>query len=72
LLPSSPRTGFVLAICALIGLILGALAAIILEALNPRVRSRRMLERLLGVRVIGRVPRPALPQPRLLLARATQ
>jgi uncharacterized protein involved in exopolysaccharide biosynthesis len=68
LLPSSPKTGLVLGICALLGLMLGAIAAIIQEALDPRVRGRRALERQLGVRVIGHVASPALMSPRLLLA----
>jgi uncharacterized protein involved in exopolysaccharide biosynthesis len=45
----------------LIGLILGSLGAILLEYLNPRVRSWGGIERLLGVRVIGKVALPAPP-----------
>ena len=45
----------------LIGLILGSLGAILLEYLNPRVRSWGGIERLLGVRVIGKVALPGPP-----------
>ena len=58
-LPSSPRVGFILASAILLGLIVGAAAAILLESLNPRVRSALALERLLGVRVIGPVSLPS-------------
>jgi uncharacterized protein involved in exopolysaccharide biosynthesis len=68
LLPSSPKVGFVMSAALILGLLLGAAFAILLESLNPRVRSGAALERLLGVRVIGRVRVPELPQRRLLLA----
>lgn len=45
----------------LIGLILGSIGAILLEYLNPRVRSWGGIERLLGVRVIGKIALPAPP-----------
>jgi polysaccharide biosynthesis transport protein len=45
----------------LIGLILGSFGAILLEYLNPRVRSWGGIERLLGVRVIGKVALPGPP-----------
>jgi uncharacterized protein involved in exopolysaccharide biosynthesis len=68
LLPSSPKVGFIMAAALILGLLLGAAFAILLESLNPRVRSGPALERLLGVRVIGRVRIPELPQRRLSLA----
>lgn len=55
---SSPNARMTLAIAILLGLVLGAVAAIILEFLNPRVRSWGGVERLLGVQVIGRVELP--------------
>lgn len=76
---SSPDRNMTLMLAMLLGLGLGALAAIILEFLNPRVRSWGGVERLLGVQVIGRValprssPRP-LPGPQstpLLEAKAS-
>ncbi|CAA9534165.1 MAG: Chain length determinant exopolysaccharide biosynthesis protein EpsF [uncultured Sphingomonas sp.] len=75
---SSPDPRTTLALALLLGAIIGALAAIILEYLNPRVRSWGGVERLLGVPVVGRLslPKPApaaLPQrgnPPLLEARA--
>ena len=68
-LPSSPRVGLILLLSLLAGLILGSLAAIILESLDPRIRSRATIERLLGVRVIGQLPLTGPAAARPLLAR---
>ncbi|MET0373496.1 MAG: hypothetical protein ABW128_04470 [Rhizorhabdus sp.] len=58
--PDWPKPGLILLLAGLIGMILGSLAAIILEALNPRVRNWSAVERLLGARVIGSVALPSL------------
>lgn len=55
---SSPNPVTTLAMALLLGFIIGALAAIILEHLNPRVRSWGGVERLLGVPVVGRISLP--------------
>lgn len=57
---SSPNPRTTLALALLLGAIIGSLAAIILEYLNPRVRSWGGVERLLGVPVVGRL---SLPKP---------
>ncbi|HVM38950.1 MAG TPA: hypothetical protein VM265_11265 [Sphingomicrobium sp.] len=67
LLPSSPKIGFVLGTALLLGLVLGVIAAIILESLDPRVRSGAVIERLLGVRVIGQIALPGAGSGRKLL-----
>ncbi|MGQ7830700.1 GumC family protein [Altererythrobacter sp. Z27] len=54
--PSIPLT---VALAGLLGGLIGVCLAILLEYLNPRVRSWRGVERLLGARVIGRVALPA-------------
>jgi uncharacterized protein involved in exopolysaccharide biosynthesis len=56
--PSSPRVSFIIAMCLFLGLTIGALLAVLLESLDPRVRSAAALERLLGLRVIGHVNMP--------------
>lgn len=68
LIPSSPKVGFVVSLALILGAGLGAVAAILLESMRPRVRNGASLERLLGVRVIGQVRVPRLPQRRLLLS----
>ncbi len=76
---STPNPAVTLALALLLGGLIGAVAAIILEYLNPRVRSWGGVERLLGVPVVGRLslptPRPAAiggggGNPPLLEARA--
>ncbi|HEX8415395.1 MAG TPA: Wzz/FepE/Etk N-terminal domain-containing protein [Sphingomicrobium sp.] len=57
---SSPDPVLTLTLSVLLGLLLGAITAIVLEYLNPRVRSWGGIERLLGVQVVGRL---ALPKP---------
>jgi uncharacterized protein involved in exopolysaccharide biosynthesis len=57
---SSPDPVLTLTLSVLLGLLLGAITAIVLEYLNPRVRSWGGVERLLGVQVVGRL---ALPKP---------
>jgi uncharacterized protein involved in exopolysaccharide biosynthesis len=55
---SLPNRAMTLSLAILAGLVLGTILAIILEFLNPRVRSWGGVERLLGVQVIGRVALP--------------
>lgn len=68
LLPSSPRVPLVLLLASLLGLLVGAALAIMVEALDPRVRGRGAVERLLGAPVIGtlRLPSRGTDGPRLL------
>lgn len=54
-----PNIPLTLALAALLGLIIGICFAILLEFLNPRVRTWGGVERLLGARVIGRISLPA-------------
>jgi polysaccharide biosynthesis transport protein len=61
LVSALPDENRALLFAILLGLILGSLGAILLEYLNPRVRSWGGIERLLGVRVIGKVALPAPP-----------
>jgi capsular polysaccharide biosynthesis protein len=68
----SPNENKAITFALLIGLLLGSIGAILLEYLNPRVRSWGGVERLLGVRVLGKVALPAppplsLPKPAPLL-----
>ena len=56
--PDYPRPGLTVTIALLLGLALGALAAILLEAMNPRVRSWAGIERMLGAPVIGTLSLP--------------
>ena len=58
LVSSLPNRSMTLTLAILVGLVLGTILAIILEFLNPRVRSWGGVERLLGVQVIGRVALP--------------
>ncbi|RST32020.1 hypothetical protein HMF7854_15105 [Sphingomonas ginkgonis] len=60
LFPSSPKVGMTMLLALLLGAILGTIAAIVLEFINPRVRSWGGIERRLGVQVVGRI---ALPRP---------
>ncbi len=53
LAPESPKPPLVLFLAILAGALLGAIGAIVLEAMNPRVRSWAGVERMLGVDVIG-------------------
>ena len=62
--PIWPKPGLVVALAILLGLILGAIWAIVLEALDPRVRSWSGLERLLGAPVVGTL---SLPKDGILL-----
>jgi capsular polysaccharide biosynthesis protein len=67
-----------IALALLLGGLLGAAGAILLEFLNPRVRTGGGIERMLGVPVVGRIALPrqgpaVLPDrrgPQLLEARA--
>jgi succinoglycan biosynthesis transport protein ExoP len=73
LVSRSPNSSLILSLAILLGMVLGSIAAIILEFLDPRVRSLGGIERLLGVKVIGRLSLPkrgiaALPRPPLHLA----
>jgi uncharacterized protein involved in exopolysaccharide biosynthesis len=68
LVQSSPDQGKIITFAVLIGFLLGAAGAILLEYFNPRVRSWGGVERLLGVRVIGSVALP--PPPPLALPRS--
>lgn len=61
LVTSSPDENKAIMFALLIGLLLGSIAAILLEYFNPRVRSWGGVERLLGVRVIGKIALPAPP-----------
>ncbi|MFL6736049.1 MAG: Wzz/FepE/Etk N-terminal domain-containing protein [Sphingomonas sp.] len=61
LVQSAPDENKIIIFAVLIGLLLGAAGAILLEYFNPRVRSWGGIERLLGVRVIGKVALPAPP-----------
>lgn len=68
----SPNENKAITFALLIGLLLGSIGAILVEYLNPRVRSWGGVERLLGVRVLGKVALPAppplsLPKPAPLL-----
>lgn len=65
---SSPDKSKVLTFALLIGLLLGSAGAILLEYFNPRVRSWGGIERLLGVRVIGKIALP--PPPPLALPKS--
>jgi capsular polysaccharide biosynthesis protein len=75
---SSPNVMMTIALALMLGALIGAAGAILLEYLNPRVRSWGGVERMLGVPVVGRIALPrqgpgALPGPRhgpLLEARA--
>ena len=73
LVSRSPNSSLILSLAILLGMVLGSIAAIILEFLDPRVRSLGGIERLLGVKVIGRLSLPkrgiaALSRPPLHLA----
>jgi uncharacterized protein involved in exopolysaccharide biosynthesis len=75
---SSPNVSMTIALALLLGGLLGAAGAILLEFLNPRVRTGGGIERMLGVPVVGRIALPrqgpaVLPDrrgPHLLEARA--
>ncbi|MEG3153843.1 GumC family protein [Sphingomonas sp. RB1R13] len=56
--PTWPKPGLIIALTILLGLILGAIWAIVLEALDPRVRSWSGLERLLGAPVLATLTLP--------------
>ncbi len=68
LVQSAPDENKIITFAVLIGLLLGGAGAVLLEYFNPRVRSWGGIERLLGVRVIGKVALP--PPPRLALPRS--
>lgn len=67
LLPVAPRPLFVLALAVMLGLIFSALAAILLEARRPRVRSLAQIERLFDVPVLGALTLPRTGGRKLLL-----
>lgn len=56
--PSSPRTQLNIALSAVLGLLLGLAAAIMVELVDRRVRSNGDLMQGLGVPVLGAIPRP--------------
>lgn len=72
LLPSSPRSGLVLFLAVVLGLVLGALLAIVREVLNPYARNPGSLQRALGIPVIGRVALPKQSIRQLVDARVAQ
>ncbi|GAC1576657.1 MAG: hypothetical protein NVS3B5_08310 [Sphingomicrobium sp.] len=68
LLPSSPKVLMTLFLAILLGLISGALGAIIFETFDPRVRSWSGVERLLGTPVISMLTLPKADAQGFLLA----
>lgn len=69
--PTSPKAGLLSMLAVLLGLAIGAGLAILLEYLNPRVRTLANVEKLIGVPVVARLSLPR-ETPRMLTdARAT-
>jgi uncharacterized protein involved in exopolysaccharide biosynthesis len=70
--PEWPKAGLVLLLALALGFILGGAAAIILEAMNPRVRNWLAIQRTLGVQVIGplTLPKSSKREPFLIEARS--
>ncbi|PZU60531.1 MAG: hypothetical protein DI547_02675 [Sphingobium sp.] len=63
--PTSPKVGLLSLLAVMLGLIIGAGVAILLEYLNPRVRTLANVERLIGVPVVARLSLPR-ETPRML------
>ena len=67
LLPVAPRPLVVLVLALMLGFILSALVAILLESMHPRVRGLAQLERLFGVPMLGTLTLPKSGGQMLLL-----
>jgi uncharacterized protein involved in exopolysaccharide biosynthesis len=63
--PTSPKVGLLSMLAVMMGLAIGAGVAILLEYLNPRVRTLANVEKLIGVPVVARLSLPR-ETPRLL------
>ena len=63
--PKSPKIGLMLLLALLLGSAIGGAVAILLEYLNPRVRTLANVERLIGVPVVARLSLPR-EAPRML------
>jgi len=63
--PKSPKIGLMLLLALLLGSAIGGAVAILLEYLNPRVRTLANVERLIGVPVVARLSLPR-ETPRML------
>lgn len=68
MLPVAPRPLFVLALALMLGFILSALVAILLESLHPKVRGLTQIERLFDIPVLGTLTLPKAGGQVLLLA----
>ncbi|TRW80446.1 polysaccharide biosynthesis tyrosine autokinase [Mycolicibacterium sp. 018/SC-01/001] len=55
-LPVSPKKARILAVAAVVGLLLGVLAALIRDRLDPAIRRPESVEDITGVGVIGEIP----------------
>jgi succinoglycan biosynthesis transport protein ExoP len=63
--PTSPKVGLLSMLAVMMGLAIGAGVAILLEYLNPRVRTLANVEKLIGVPVVARLSLPR-ETPRML------
>lgn len=68
--PTSPKVGLLSMLAVMLGLAIGAGVAILLEYLNPRVRTLANVERLIGVPVVARLSLPR-ETPRMLTDAST-